>query len=65
MVLFISDLAIRLSARIAIFRKDVDNLQVGAKADMLAILVDIGKGLLMTSLWSLDVMILRYMYLDS
>jgi hypothetical protein len=63
-VLLISDLTIRLSARIAIFRKDVDNLQVGAKANMLAILVDIGKGIFMTSLWHLDVMILTYMYLD-
>jgi hypothetical protein len=43
LTVFKFDLAFQFSARIRLFRKDIDSLEIGAKAHMLALLVYVGK----------------------
>lgn len=41
---FIAELLLWLSTRIMLFHKDVDSLKIGAKANVLTLLVYVGKG---------------------
>lgn len=50
-IAFKRELALHISARMAILRKNIDIAHIGAKAEMLAVVVCVGRGFGITFLW--------------
>jgi hypothetical protein len=60
-----SDFAHQISAKIEMFRNDIDSLPVGDKADMLMLmLLPYVGGSDVVPLWLMDMLILMYMCID-